>query len=517
MTVTPDYDDLFQLVHENRLDDRDVQTNLAPAADARYESTSKSRFYPKSVRFHDGTLFGLVESNGSRALLCFARSGHLPRDIGAAGSSAAGFEIAVLEPGWESFLLLRERFPFTAPVSLREQQTTIGTGDRLGRATPGHIRAVLPYPVSPVLAQQSVRELVLTKRTYRDVVADAAFGVFQEGFESGYGADGDHLKTIADIDVALDAAMPMITLDLTEVMDPSPAEWSTAEIESRFAQLDSDTQAIVEGSYADKSFDVEGEAVSVPRGEARRCALMYWRALDFAVEVDRHLRERRGDSYDLEISIDETTAPTLPSHHLFIARELSRRGVTVNSVAPRFIGEFQKGIDYIGDLGEFVRQFRTHCRIARSNGDYKVSIHSGSDKFAVYPSIGEHTNMRVHVKTAGTSWLEAIRTISAIDPALYRLMHRKAFDHFEEATKLYHITADLARIANLETVSDSNLPEYLQKDESRQLLHITYGGLLNDPDVRSRFFEFLDDNEESYYDGVGAHIERHIRKLGISA
>ena len=59
--------------------------------------------------------------------------------------------------------------------------------------------------------------------------------------------------------------------------------------------------------------------------------------------------------------------------------------------------------------------------------------------------------------------------------------------------------------------------EYLQKNESRQLLHITYGGLLNDPEVRPKFFEFLDDNEESYYDGVGAHIERHIRKLGISS
>ena len=75
---------------------------------------------------------------------------------------------------------------------------------------------------------------------------------------------------------------------------------------------------------------------------------MYNRAMDFAAEVDEYLKSRRGEEYDLEISIDETSAPTLPSHHLYIINELTYRNVKPNSVAPRFIGEFQKGIDYIG-------------------------------------------------------------------------------------------------------------------------------------------------------------------------
>lgn len=473
-----------------------------------------TRIYMSSLRLHEGIFFAAANNEQGRVIVLASRNG-LPGDIAGVDSTEGGVSYRVCEADWETYTSLKQRFPFIEPVSLREKRTTIGCGDRLGLATPGHIRAVGKFSASPVLAQQSIRELNLTGRNYRGVVADAAFGVFQEGYEQGFGADGDHLKTLADIDVALDAGMPMITLDLTEVMNPEPAEWSDSKVEEEFADIQDPIKSRISEAHAGKTHILGDHKISLSQVEARRCCLMYWKALDFSREVDRHLREKRGDSYDLEISIDETTAPTLPSHHLFIVRELEAREVRVNSLAPRFIGEFQKGIDYIGDLGEFERQFAVHSAIAKAHGDYKISIHSGSDKFSAYPAIGKHTGMRVHLKTAGTSWLEAIRTISRVNTDLYRLMHSKAFDYFQEATKLYHITADLGKIANLETKPDEELDCYLTRDESRQLLHITYGGLLKDPEVRGPFFETLNREEEEHYRTVEAHITKHVELLGV--
>ena len=252
---------------------------------------------------------------------------------------------------------LRKHFPWCAPRSLRNERTTIGCGDRLGLASSGHIKAARKYQVHPVLAQQSMRELTMTKRTFRQVVDDTCFMVFASDYRDGYGADGDHLKTIADIDVALAAGMPMITLDLSEVMNAAAGDWDKDQIENAFAAMPGELKSRVIADYADKKFVLGEVTVSIDALTAKRCAVMYTAALDFANKVYEHLKAARGDEFDLEISIDETTSPTLPSHHLFIVRELRQRGVEFSSLAPRFIGEFQKAIDYIGDLAEFDRQF----------------------------------------------------------------------------------------------------------------------------------------------------------------
>ena len=228
---------------------------------------------------------------------------------------------------------------------------------------------------------------------------------------------------------------------------------------------------------------------------------------------DIELLDVAGDEFDLEISIDETSSPTLPSHHLYIARELRKRGVEFSSMAPRFIGEFQKAIDYIGDLAEFDRQFKVHAQIAQAYGNYKVSVHSGSDKFAVYPTIGRETSGYLHLKTAGTSWLVAVTVIAQCDPALYRDMHRCALANFNDMLKLYHITADINRIPKLETLSDAELPKLMEMPEARQLLHITYGPILRS-ELRERFFATLHREEEAYTAAIEKHFDKHLSLLG---
>ena len=478
-------------------------------------------YYPRSFFSADGLLFFLAQTEdkskgaGRTKRLFLVSKNKLPSTFKGASHSSGGWQVLEADLSYDNYLAAAEYLPFMRPSSLRDKTTTIGCGDRLGAANPGHIRAARGFDISPVLAQQSIRELTLTGRTYPQVVRDAAFSVLQEGYDSPYGADGDHLKTLADIDIALAAGMPMITLDLTEVMNPAPANWSDETLSSAFLALPQAVQDRIIQDYAGKTFRLGGTSLTITETEAKRCALMYWKALDFTAEVDARLRSKRGEAYDLEVSIDETTAPTVPSHHLFIAAELKRRGVTVNSLAPRFIGEFQKGIDYIGDPAEFEQQFIVHCQIAKAFGDYKVSIHSGSDKFTVYPIIGRHTGLRVHVKTAGTSWLESLRAVSLGDPALFRDVLTKAYQYYPDALKLYHITPDLSRIPALSATGDEKLPDYLQLPESRQLLHVTYGGLLGDANVGKRFFEFLANNEELHYHCVTSHLRRHIQLLGV--
>ncbi|MBE6357871.1 MAG: hypothetical protein E7057_01315 [Lentisphaerae bacterium] len=412
---------------------------------------------------------------------------------------------------------LRKYFPWTAPKSLRNVRTTVGCGDRLGLATVGHVRAAKKVQISPVLAQQSIRELTMTKRTFRNVVDDACFLVFAEDYRDGYGADGDHLKTIKDIDTALAAGMPMITLDLSDVMNAAAGDWEAAQIAEAFGKLPADLQALVASEYAGKKF-VLGDDVAVELDEltAKRCAVMYTAALDFAFQVYEHLKAARGDEFDLEISIDETSSPTLPSHHLFIVRELRRRGVEFSSLAPRFIGEFQKAIDYIGDLDEFDRQFKVHALIAQNYGNYKISVHSGSDKFAVYPTVGRETRHYLHLKTAGTSWLEAVTVISRKDPQLYRDMHQCALDNVADMLKLYHITADFNKIPALDTLSDAELPALMTMPEARQLLHINYGPILTG-NLRERFFKAMHKFEADYDAQIEAHFDKHLTLLGVPA
>jgi len=481
-----------------------------------HNHNSSVAFYKDSVQKKEGTIIAMACDSQSKFILVLSsREDGVIADFSGEQIGDCGVIARKCPLNEHNAQLLRTLFPWTAPVSLRNRKTTIGCGDRLGLASVGHIAAVKHFDATPVLAQQSMRELDLTGRTYRQVVDDATFMVFQAGYKDGYGADGDHLKNIPDIDVALSAGMPMITLDLSEVMLAKAGDWPDSQVENAFKTLPADVQRRIGQDYFDKTFKVGSLEIAVDAATARRCAVMYLKALDFALEVYNHIKSRRGDEFDLEISIDETTSPTLPSHHLFIVKELRLRGVEFTSLAPRFIGEFQKAVDYIGDPAEFARQFEVHAAIARTHGDYKVSIHSGSDKFMVYPTIGQMTGMRLHLKTAGTSWLEAVRVISENDPELYRLMHKCALANFNDMLRLYHITADISKIANVDTMPDGDLPKLMEMNEARQLLHITYGPILRDKNIRPLFFAAMHKFEKQYCEKLKAHFEKHLSLLGV--
>ncbi|MDD2479065.1 MAG: tagaturonate epimerase family protein [Victivallaceae bacterium] len=470
------------------------------------------KVYPESIFVKNGAIVAMARNDQEKFLIISAPAGNELFDA-FDGKNIASLKKAPLNA--INAAVLRRYFPWTTPISLRDRKTTIGCGDRLGLASAGHIAAIRQFQATPVLAQQSIRELDMTGRTYRQVVDDTVFLVFQTGFQDGYGADGDHLKKISDIDVALAADMPMITLDLSDVMLAAAGDWDQKQVDEAFAQLDKVECKRVMDSYLGKKFGHGSAEFEMTAEIIRRCTVMYGKALDFGKTVYDHLKSKRGNKFDLEISIDETTSPTLPSHHYFIARELNFRGVEFTSLAPRFIGEFQKAIDYIGDLAEFDRQFKVHADISKAYGGYKISVHSGSDKFAVYPTVGSMTDMRLHLKTAGTSWLEAVRVISRRDPVLYRKIHKKALASFNDMLRLYHITADITKIGDVDKMADADLPALLEMAEARQLLHITYGPILKDPELRPLFFAAMHKFEDDYTCTIEKHFEKHLRLLGV--
>jgi tagaturonate epimerase len=486
------------------------------------------RLYGRSFSSTDGLTHGLVRLPEGRKLVVVGDKGKVLADpfFGKCYHQQSTLKVCDLSP--ENTACLMSRFPYTKPTSLREHAVTIGTGDRLGVASPGHIRAVRKYPVRPVLAQQSVRENTQTGRNFYSVIQDAAWAVFQEGYREGYGADGDHLKSLAEVINALEAGVSMITLDLSETLNPeasrAPREWVDRKFREDVDQGDSE---VLFHLFLDKEFRFQGSrgafSIQFNAETVKRNTLLFGKALDFTEEVFQTIRSRTGHrpTVDFEVSIDETPFPTSPENHLFFAVAAGHRGIQMDSVAPRFIGEFQKVIDYRGDLKEFRTQFYQHVLIARDHGHYKLSIHSGSDKFSVFPIMGEWAGEGLHLKTAGTSWLEAVRLIALRDPALYRKMHAFALESFKEATKLYHVSTRLDRIPRLDDLADEALPALLNDEDSRQLMHINYGFLLNaksgagHPIFRESFFEDLIRYEEEYALLLDTHISKHLECLGI--
>ncbi|MDR1325918.1 MAG: tagaturonate epimerase family protein [Treponema sp.] len=406
--------------------------------------------------------------------------------------------------------ILRKLFPFTAPVRGLRKNRTFGVGDRLGIATPGHIRVFEKNDVFPIFAQQSIRELNLTGRTYEDVLDAVSFAVFREGFTKGFGADGDHLKTIKDVEYALSLGFTMITLDCSDHIKNNVTEENALPLSPTYRD-----------AYVGKAFDIgEGITLSFTEGELRQCAAIYGEALEFAVDMYRRFLADGTYNADFEISIDETASITTPLQHFFVARELTKAGVSFATIAPRFCGEFQKGIDYIGDIAQFEQEIHVHAIIARHFG-YKLSIHSGSDKFSVFPAIGVETQGVFHIKTAGTNWLEAMRVVAQADPALYREVHRYALVAFDEASKYYHVTTDLSKIPNVDSLSPEELPALFENNDSRQLIHITYGLILGkrNPDgsytFRDRLYTLWRTHYEEYSKALEKHIGKHVALLGV--
>lgn len=415
-------------------------------------------------------------------------------------------------------VIIRKRFDFTRPVLLGTEDS-FGYGDRLGIANPAHVRVAAEYRMRPIFAQQSIRELTRTEREAEEVMDAATWAVLQEGYKQGFGADADHLKTTQDVDRMVRAGFTFFTIDPSDHVINEADKLSAASLDEKAESLKlPDSLENLIGRYEDQSISISRDFVLQPdREQILRAIIKYSGVVTHAEALYRHLKQNHPNHpVEVELSVDETESVTSPFEHYFVVQELKRLGVQLVSLAPRFIGHFEKGIDYKGDLKEFRKEYLKHAKIAQKLGPYKISFHSGSDKFSAYQEIGPLHEGPVHVKTAGTSYLEALRTVAQCDPLLFGEILDFARGLYETEKKTYHVSAELKNVPGAKDCEAEDLEALFDQNDARQVLHVTFGKVLTER-AKSGEYRFRDDifrclqiNEDAHYDNLIRHFRRHL-------
>jgi hypothetical protein len=474
--------------------------------------------FPNSLTTHEDTTYALVQlPTGERRL---ALSGNT---AGFSNGSPSSSPLPLFSSSPFLFPLtpanataLRTRLPWLTPTPLGTRPS-FGFGDRMGTATPGHIHALRAADprgiIAPIFAQQSVRENTRTGRTPQQVMDDALWGIFQEGWQTTWGADADHVKEVTDLPPFVAAGYTFYTLDPSDYVDNAAQTDTPETLQAKMNTLPWDvlqsSYAETKARYCEKAFVLDGLTLEFDETILQRGLAKYGRALAHTITIANALTaQMHGKTFDLEMSVDETDTPTSVYEHFFIANELARGRVPVVSLAPRFAGKFQKGVDYMGDLAAFERELARHAAIMRHFGTYKLSIHTGSDKFSIYPIIAKHTGNLVHVKTAGTSYLEGLRVVAAHDPALFRKMLELARTRFEKDRKSYFLDAQLSKVPENDTLSDGDLPGLLDQFDARQVLHVVFGSILEAFGLE--FQTLIAQYETDFQAGLEKHFARHL-------
>lgn len=466
-----------------------------------------------------GTVAPALAARSARlAVLADAANPLLKSFAGESADAGAGLKLLRAATTPANAAALRTALTNLQPVPLG-LMTSAGFGDRLGLATPGHTAAMdvsgATGKIGPIFAQQSIREMTRTRRSAQQVMDDATWGAFEAGWLLPLGADADHLKTEEDVRSCLTAGFTLFTIDPGEHVDDSAESATESDLRAKLERLPwaalDDDWASLKRRLLGSPTDADGLAIDFEEEALARAAVKYGAALAHTARLHRVLAAS-GAAFEVELSVDETSYPTKLVEHAYVALELGRLGVNVISLAPRFVGRFEKGVDFrpdaSGDHQALVRSLDGHARIARALGPYKLSLHSGSDKFSVYAAVAEATRGMVHLKTAGTSYLEALRVAAVHGPELFRRVLDIGLTRFETDRKSYLIGARLEAVPRPGELSDAELPALLDDDDARQVLHVTFGSALDA--LGRELKELLGERWQAHDQGLARHFERHL-------
>jgi len=406
---------------------------------------------------------------------------------------------------------------------------SFGFGDRIGTATPGHVEAMnrAGSGIEAIFPQQSIREMTRTQRTARQVMDDALNGAKQAGWSRLIGADADHLKTPEDVDVTAAVGFTFFTIDPSDDVDQAADDYSEAEVRERFEGVRNIARWF--SSYAGQSIALStGTKVELTEEACMRAAVKYGAAIARAQKMGQYIREvhdKSGQDHEIELSVDETEQPTTLAEHYIIADQCLQAGMKLVSLAPRFIGDFEKGVDFKGDLQALETSLNDHAAIAQLLGGYKLSLHSGSDKLSMYSTLARATKGQFHVKTAGTSYLEALRVVARHDEGLFRQIIDFGRSRYETDRATYHVSATLESAPESEGTDLAVLErEYLElwsevpagkgfTKPGRQILHCTFGSTLTDPQLGPAVKSILATHQDTYTEVLAEHFARHLQAL----
>ena len=381
---------------------------------------------------------------------------------------------------------LRNNHPFTNP-SVISLGPIIGLGYRppwrLGNICQARFAA--KHGLHVMLAQQSAREIERTGRSFQDVIDSATVSAFEAGLKLPWGADGDHLRNENEVTAAAQAGCTHFTYDVS------------AELKEGF-------DAVV----------------------------------DKVVKLYSLTREIKGaQKFTTEISLDEgetTTSIDEAVELLDVLKKKKGKKIIIDEIAPRFPGYFEKAIDYYREIknGKRIndtRNFEDYLRQmadAALKHDFRVCVHSGSDKFTIYPIIARVLKSNFHLKTAGTYYLEDLKIIARYNLALFMDIYKFSFAQFEKDRSSYELSADPSNIPDLAKLNGGDISRLLQSgagnDDLRQVLHVTYGSILtaraNDGVLRfaDKMGKELREHAGEYETELHAHLERHFKSFFLS-
>jgi tagaturonate epimerase len=409
-------------------------------------------------------------------------------------------------------------------------EPSFGFGDRLGLATPGHLAALASQggKIKPIIAQQSIREMARTKRTPTDVMTAAVNAISAVGYTGVWGADADHLKVEADVDYTAAAGFVFFTIDPSAHVDAVADTYDKATLEKKFEEVKGECKWVSE--YLGKTVQVkDGPTIVFDDATVKRAAVKYGRAIAHTIKLGHYIAKvtaAKGQAHEIELSVDETPEPTTLAEHYIFADQVVKAKVKLVSLAPRFIGELEKGVDYKGDLKALEKSMNDHAAISRQVGPYKLSLHSGSDKLSMYGLFAKATKGMFHVKTAGTSYLEALRVVARHDEKLFREIVEFSRSRYDVDKATYHVSATLADAPAVKDVKTAAELERLYLENwsevkggkgftflGRQILHCTFGSVLTDAKYGPAVRDVLTKHPGTYKEVLELHFGKHLIAL----
>ena len=408
------------------------------------------------------------------------------------------------------------------------EKLSFGMGDRFAHQGRAQLQAVARaradgIEVAPVW-NKSNREHVIVGSEPISVLREAQAATAALDWTGAWHVDADHIN-LTTVDRFIEAS-DFYTIDVADYIGRAS---DAAEIE-RFA---SDSTRLV------GALTVPGLSypLQIDRAAIEAAARKFLWAAQEAGRIYRHIAKLKGDDFIAEVSLDETDRSQTPAELLLILFMLAREGVPAQTIAPKFTGSFHKGVDYIGDLALFEKEFEADLCVARYAvaefglpDSLKLSVHSGSDKFSLYPIINRLLRKHdagVHLKTAGTTWLEEVIGLAEAGGAglaLAQEIYASAYARFDELVKPYATVVAIDRAglpspAEVEGWSSDAYVAALRHDracaaynpEFRQFIHVSFKIAA---EMGARYLDALKTNETVIARNVTANLyDRHIRPL----
>jgi len=369
---------------------------------------------------------------------------------------------------------------------------SFGVGDRFGKQARAQLTAMIEAgkegaEMTPVW-NKSHREHTIIGTKPAAVRAEADEATKELLWENAYFVDADHIN-LKNVDLFIKAS-DFFTLDVADYIgQPTDKKDVDNFIDGCVKYIDGLTVPGIEGNLA------------VSEDSVRTIANKYLWAVKEASKLYRHIVPKKGvGNFVVEMSMDETDNPQTPVELFFILAAAAQEEIPIQTIAPKFSGRFNKGVDYVGDVAKFAREFEQDIAvIAYAVEEFglpknlKLSVHSGSDKFSIYKAMNKAIkkfDAGLHVKTAGTTWLEELAGLALAGGeylAIAKRIYAEAFRRMDELTKPYATVIDIdkGRLPNPDVVAEWNgkkFAEALQHNQScgrynpdlRQLIHVGY-------------------------------------------